>query len=128
MKNIHLKKGIYKPNLKLLKIIKYEYPGRKININIQSNEFTCLCPWTGQPDFANVIINYIPDKKCIELKSLKLYLQSYRNIGIVHESAVNNILDDLVKICKPLEMEVILEFNIRGGIKTTVKKNYVKTY
>ncbi len=113
-----------KPDIKLLKTIDYEYPGKKIAVDIVTEEFTCVCPWTGQPDFATVKINYVPEVKCIELKSLKLYLQSYRNTGIVHESVVNNILEDLVKICKPLEMQVTAEFNIRGGLKTTVTRVY----
>jgi 7-cyano-7-deazaguanine reductase len=113
-----------KPDNKLLKVIDYEYPGKKIAVDIATEEFTCLCPWTGQPDFATVKINYAPDVKCIELKSLKLYFQSYRNAGIVHESVVNNILEDLVKICNPLEMQVTAEFNIRGGLKTTVTREY----
>jgi len=110
----------------ILKVIDYEYPGKKIEIDISTNEFTCLCPWTGQPDFATVTIKYIPNKKCVELKSLKLYLQSYRNVGIVHESVVNRILNDLVRLCKPKQMSVEAEFNIRGGIKTKVVASYPK--
>ena len=115
-----------RPDIKALKTISYEYPGKRIVIDIVTGEFTCVCPWTGQPDYATVKINYVPDVKCIELKSLKIYLQSYRNIGIVHESVVNNILEDLVRICKPLEIQITAEFNIRGGLKTTVSREYRK--
>jgi len=83
-------------------------------------EFTCLCPKTGQPDFANIAINYVPDKLCVELKSLKLYLWSYRNEGAFHEAVTNKILDDLVAAIKPKWMEVKATFNVRGGITTTV--------
>ena len=115
-----------KPDIKQLKSIPYGYPKKDINVNIVTNEFTCICPWSGLPDFATITINYTPDKKCVELKSLKLYLQSYRDVGIVHENAVNNILDDMVNCCNPQKMEIVIEFNIRGGIKTTVKREYVK--
>jgi 7-cyano-7-deazaguanine reductase len=110
----------------LLSVFPYEYKGKKIEINIESEEFTCLCPWSGLPDFAYLNINYIPDKVVVELKSLKYYLQSYRMVGIVHESAVNKILEDLVKASKPKSMTVEIVFNIRGGITTTVKAEYKK--
>ena len=87
-------------------------------------EFTCLCPKTGQPDFAELEIRYVPDKLCIELKSLKLYLWSFRNEGAFHEKVINDILDDLVKISTPRWMEVIGTFNVRGGIHTTVSATY----
>ena len=104
----------------------YEYAGKDIEIITETDEFTCLCPWSAQPDFAHLKITYIPDKLCVELKSLKLYLQSYRNVGIVHESAVNCMLDDIVKIIKPESISVEAIFNLRGGIKTTVKAEYKK--
>lgn len=94
--------------------------GRNYVIRCDCPEFTCLCPRTGQPDFANITIKYIPDEKCIELKSLKLYLWSYRNEGVFHEAVTNNILDDLVRACRPKFMEVKAEFFARGGITTTV--------
>ena len=87
-------------------------------------EFTCLCPKTGQPDFAELEIRYVPDKLCIELKSLKLYLWSFRNEGAFHEKVINDILDDLVQISAPRWMEVIGAFNVRGGIHTTVSATY----
>jgi 7-cyano-7-deazaguanine reductase len=115
-----------KINPKLLVAMDYEYVGKKIEVIVETDEFTCLCPWSGLPDFAHVKISYIPAKLCVELKSLKLYVQSYRNIGIVHENVVNRILADLVKLVKPKEMHIEAIFNIRGGIKTTVKSDYKK--
>jgi len=115
-----------KPNPALLKIMPYEYAGKDINVCIETEEFTCLCPWTGLPDFAYVAINYTPDKTVVELKSLKMYFQSYRNIGMVHESAVNSILNDLVKAVKPKEMAIDIEFAVRGGIITTVSAEHKK--
>ena len=100
------------------------FPGRDYTIEMECPEFTCLCPKTGQPDFATLYISYVPDKLCIELKSLKLYLWSFRNEGTFHEKAVNDILDDLVQISTPRWMEVIGAFNVRGGIHTTVSATY----
>ena len=94
--------------------------GRDYNIDMECPEFTCLCPKTGQPDFGILDISYIPDKLCIELKSLKIYLTSYRNEGGFHEKVVNIILDDLVAACKPKKMKIVGDFNVRGGIHTTV--------
>jgi len=109
-----------------LKTFEYEYPGKPIELDISTEEFTCVCPWSGLPDFAKLTIRYVPDKKCIELKSLKYYLLSYRQVGIVHEHVINRILEDLVVCCDPIRMSVIGEFNIRGGIKTVAKANYEK--
>ncbi|OQA91672.1 MAG: NADPH-dependent 7-cyano-7-deazaguanine reductase [Elusimicrobia bacterium ADurb.Bin231] len=111
---------------KILVVMPYEYKGKDTDVIIETEEFTCLCPWSGQPDYAHVKISYIPAKLCVELKSLKLYLQSYRNTGIVHESVVNRILNDLVKKLSPKRMSVEAIFNLRGGIKTTVKTQYEK--
>lgn len=83
-------------------------------------EFTCLCPKTGQPDFATLILDYVPDKTCIELKSLKLYIWSYREIGCFHEAVTNRILDDLVNVTQPRYMKLTAKFYVRGGIFTTV--------
>ena len=94
--------------------------GRDYTIEMECPEFTCLCPKTGQPDFATLYISYIPEKLCIELKSLKLYLVSYRNEGGFHENLTNVILDDLVAACRPREMKIVGDFNVRGGIRTTV--------
>ena len=96
------------------------FPGRDYNIDMECPEFTCLCPKTGQPEFGILDIRYIPDKLCIELKSLKIYLTSYRNEGGFHEKVVNIILDDLGSACKPKKMKIVGDFNVRGGIHTTV--------
>ena len=99
-------------------------PERDYEINMECPEFTCLCPRTGQPDFAVVRIHYVPDRLCVELKSLKLYLWSYRNEGGFHEAVMNQILDDLVHACRPRKMTVVGDFNVRGGIHTTIKIEY----
>ena len=94
--------------------------GRDYTIRIDVPEFTCLCPKTGQPDFATLNIEYIPENLCIELKSLKLYVWAFREVGAFHEAVTNSILDDLVKACAPRFMRLTAEFNVRGGIYTTV--------
>lgn len=99
-------------------------PDRDYQIDFTCPEFTCLCPKTGQPDFATIKISYIPDQMCIELKSLKLYLWSYRNQGAFHEAVINHILDDLVSAVQPRSMEVIGDFYIRGGIHTVVTAKF----
>jgi len=96
-------------------------------VNIEFPEFTCVCPKTGLPDFATIKIEYIPDKLIVELKSLKMYFISYRNVGTFHEDVANKILDDLVAACKPKKMKIIGEFNVRGGIKTSVTALYPTT-
>jgi 7-cyano-7-deazaguanine reductase len=100
------------------------HPQRDYNIEINCPEFTSLCPKTGQPDFGAIIINYCPDQLCLELKSLKLYLQSYRQQGIFYEAATNKILDDLIAACQPRRMTVTGDFRARGGITTSVKAQY----
>jgi len=100
-------------------------PGRDYEIHMECPEFTCLCPRTGQPDFATIDIIYIPDKLCLELKSLKLYLGSYRNEGAFHEAVTNKILDDLVGACRPRWMKVVGDFYVRGGIHTTVSAEHI---
>lgn len=95
-------------------------PDRDYEIRFDCPEFTCLCPKTGQPDFATIKIRYVPDKLCVELKSFKLYLWSYRNEGAFHEAVTNRILDDLVIAIQPRFMEVMGDFFVRGGIHTTV--------
>ncbi len=95
-------------------------PERDYTIRIRVPEFTCLCPKTGQPDFATLHIEYVPDRLCVELKSLKLYVWSYREEGAFHEAVTNAILDDLVAACQPRFMRLTTEFNVRGGIYTTV--------
>ena len=98
---------------------------RDYEIEFDCPEFTCLCPLTGQPDFAHFSISYVPDQKCVELKSLKLYLWSYRNEGAFHEKVTNQILDDLVAAVKPRLMEVKGEWFVRGGITTIVTASHV---
>src|SRR5438445_6523537 len=95
-------------------------PGRDFAIHMQIPEFTCLCPKTGQPDFATLFLDYIPDAKCVELKSLKLYIWSYRDEGAFHEAVTNRILDDLVAATQPRFMRLTAKFGVRGGIYTTV--------
>ena len=95
-------------------------PHRDFHIYMEIPEFTCLCPKTGQPDFATIKITYVPDQRCIELKALKLYLWSYRDEGAFHEAVINRILDDLVSACRPRKITVVGDFNVRGGIHTTV--------
>ncbi len=95
-------------------------PERDYTIHIRMPEFSCLCPKTGQPDFATLFLDYVPDKLCIELKSLKNYIWSYRNEGAFHEAVTNQILNDLVQACMPRFMRLRAEFNVRGGIYTIV--------
>ena len=99
---------------------------RDYEIRFECPEFTCVCPKTGQPDFATLRIVYIPDKLCVELKSLKFYLWSYRNEGAFHEAVTNKILDDLVKAVKPRFMEIEGDFYVRGGIHTVVRTSHTK--
>jgi 7-cyano-7-deazaguanine reductase len=95
-------------------------PERDYTIAIEIPEFTCLCPKTGQPDFATLQLEYVPDETCVELKSLKLYIASYRNVGAFHEAVTNRILDDLRTLLAPRFIRLRAEFNVRGGIYTTV--------
>ncbi len=95
-------------------------PGRDYTIRIQVPEFSCLCPRTGQPDFAVLDLEYVPDQLCLELKALKLYVWSYRDEGAFHEAVTNQILDDLVDACRPRFMRLVADFNVRGGLYTTV--------
>jgi len=95
-------------------------PERDYRIHMEIPEFTCLCPMTGQPDFATLVLDYVPERKCVELKSLKLYVWSYRDEGAFHEAVTNRILDDLVAAVKPRKAEVVGDFFVRGGIHTVV--------
>lgn len=97
---------------------------RHYSVSFTIPEFTCVCPMTGQPDFATLRITYVPDRQLIELKALKLYVNAYRNVGIFHEFVTNKILSDLVAACAPVRMEIEGDFNVRGGIKTVVKAAY----
>ncbi len=106
---------------KQLEVFPNPKPSRDYTIRIESPEFTCLCPKTGQPDFATLELEYIPDQHCVELKSWKLYLWSYRDEGGFHEDLTNRILDDLVAALDPRYIRLTAEFNVRGGIYTTVE-------
>jgi 7-cyano-7-deazaguanine reductase len=101
-------------------------PGRDYSIQMQIPEFTCLCPMTGQPDFATLELEYVPDRLCVELKSLKLYVWSYRDEGAFHEAVTNRILDDLVRTLRPRFARLAARFNVRGGIFTTVVAEHRK--
>jgi 7-cyano-7-deazaguanine reductase len=103
-----------------LEVFANTHPGRDYEVAMECPEFTCVCPKTGQPDFATIRIRYVPDRLCVELKSLKLYLWSYRDQGGFHEDVVNRILDDLVEAVRPRRMTVEGDFRIRGGIHTVV--------
>jgi 7-cyano-7-deazaguanine reductase len=108
----------------VLETFPYEYSGKDITMNIETDEFTSVCPWSGLPDFATISIEYIPAKVCIELRSLKYYLLSYRNVGIYQEHLVNRILDDLVRCSRPVWMKVTADYRIRGGVHTVASREY----
>ena len=101
-------------------------PGRDYRIQMEIPEFTCLCPMTGQPDFATLSLEYVPDRLCVELKSLKLYIWSYRNEGAFHEDVTNRILDELVELLSPRRMKIETRWNPRGGMSSTIVAEYVK--
>ena len=103
---------------------KNQYPDKECTIELTIPEFTSVCPKTGLPDFGTIRISYVPDNACVELKSLKLYMNAYRNVGIFYEHAINKILDDFVRSCQPRSAHVVGEFNVRGGIKAVVSASY----
>ncbi|HQP91297.1 MAG TPA: preQ(1) synthase [Candidatus Omnitrophota bacterium] len=103
-----------------------QYPDKKIIVHIQTSEFTCICPKTGLPDFADIDIEYTPAKYCIELKSFKEYLMSFRAVGIFHEHFANKLMDDFIKASAPVWVKMTTKFNPRGGITTTVTREYKK--
>src|SRR5688572_17770794 len=111
---------------KTLELVPNPHPDRDYEVSMTVPEFTCLCPVTGQPDFATIRIRYVPDLHLVELKSLKLYIWSYRNEGAFHEDVTNRILNDFVAAAKPRWLEVIGDFSVRGGIKTEVRATYGK--
>lgn len=117
----HAQAGI-KAKLPKIECFPSQYKCYEINISVP--EFTSICPKTGLPDFGTITIRYMPDKRCLELKSLKFYLLAYRNLGIFYENAVNRILDDLAAACRPKWLEVRGEFKPRGGIRTEVLVKY----
>lgn len=104
----------------------YEFPGKEITIKFKIPEFTCICPFSDFPDFATIRIEYVPHERCVELKSLKLYINSFREVKVFHEHVINMILEDFVKACDPLRVEIEGDFNVRGNIKTTVRASYIK--
>ena len=111
---------------KQLEVVPNPHPDRDYEVSLEIPEFTCLCPKTGQPDFATVRIRYVPDRQLVELRSVKLYIWSYRDEGAFHEDVTNRILDDIVAVAAPRFIEVVGDFNIRGGIKTVVRATHGK--
>ena len=109
---------------KALEVVPNPHPDRDYEISLEIPEFTCVCPRTGQPDFATFRISYVPDTLCVELKSLKLYLWSYRNEGHFHEDVTNRVLDDLVAALSPRRLRVARLWTVRGGTTTTVRASY----
>lgn len=107
-----------------LDTFEYKYPGKEIIISFACPEFTAICPFSDFPDFATIKIDYVPRERCIELKSLKLYINSFRTVKIFHEHVVNRILEDFVRACDPLRVEIEGDFNVRGNIKTTIRASY----
>ena len=104
----------------------YEFPGSEIKINFEIPEFTCVCPFSDFPDFATIHLEYVLNERCIELKSLKLYINSFRDVKVFHEHVINMILEDFVNACDPLSVEIAGDFNVRGNIKTTISASYKK--
>jgi 7-cyano-7-deazaguanine reductase len=104
----------------------YEYAGREIRINFEIPEFTAICPFSDFPDFAVIKLEYVPNERCIELKSLKMYINAFRNIKVFHEHVINIILEDFVRACDPLRVEIEGDFHVRGNIKTVVRASYEK--
>jgi 7-cyano-7-deazaguanine reductase len=111
-------------DIQALETFPYEYPGREIVMTIETGEFTAVCPWSGLPDFATIRIEYVPAKVCIELRSLKYYLFSYRNVGIYQEHLVNRMIDDLIRCASPKWMKVSADYGIRGGIHTVASREH----
>jgi len=104
----------------------YEFPGNEIWIEFEMPEFTAICPFSDFPDFAVIRLKYVPDSRCIELKSLKLYINSFRNVRVFHEHVINIIREDFVEACDPLKVEIEGDFHVRGNIKTVVRASYKK--
>lgn len=113
-------------NLYALDTFAYEFPGHEIKINFEIPEFTAVCPFSDFPDFAVIRLEYVPNERCIELKSLKMYINSFRNIKVFHEHVINIILQDFVNACDPLSVEIEGDFHVRGNIKTVVRASYRK--
>src|SRR5258708_2624216 len=114
-------------NLFPLDTFAYEFPGREITINFEIPEFTAICPFSDFPDFGTLRIRYVPHQRCVELKSLKLYINSFRAVKIFHEHVIKVVLEDFVRACDPLKVEIEGDFNLRGNIKTVVRANYLRS-
>jgi 7-cyano-7-deazaguanine reductase len=110
----------------VLETFPYEYPGKDVDVEIDTDEFTAVCPYSGLPDFATIRVRYVPGKLLIELRSYKYYLLSYRSVGIYQEHVVNRILEDLVRCCRPKWMQVIADYRIRGGVHTVASVEWGK--
>ena len=113
-------------NLPRLDTFQYKHQGKAINVSFMCPEFTAICPFSDFPDFATIKIDYIPNELCVELKSLKLYINAFRSVKIFHEHVVNQILDDFVRACDPVSVDIEGDFNIRGNIKTVIRASYRK--
>jgi 7-cyano-7-deazaguanine reductase len=113
-------------DVRALETLPYEYPGKDVVVSIDTDEFTAVCPYSGLPDFATIRIDYIPSRMLIELRALKYYLLSFRNVGIYQEHLVNRILDDLVRCAQPRWMKVAADYRIRGGVHTVASREYRK--
>lgn len=111
-------------DLYALETFEYKYPGKEIRISFTCPEFTAICPFSDFPDFATIKIDYVPKSRCVELKSLKLYINSFRSAKIFHEHVVNKILEDFVRVCDPVSVDIEGDFNIRGNIKTVICASY----
>ncbi|HXF42744.1 MAG TPA: preQ(1) synthase [Pyrinomonadaceae bacterium] len=111
-------------NLYPLDTFAYEFSGSEIWVNFEIPEFTAICPFSDFPDFATIRLRYVPNKRCVELKSLKLYINSFRNVKIFHEHVINVIKEDFIRACDPLKLEIEGDFNVRGNIKTVVNASY----
>ena len=114
-------------NLYALDTFAYEFPGKEIRINFEMTEFTAVCPFSDFPDFATIRLEYVPNERCIELKSLKLYINSFRNVKVFHEHVINIILEDFVAACDPLKVDIEGDFHVRGNIKTVVRASYSRS-
>jgi len=113
-------------NLTPLDAFPYEYPGKKVWVDFTIPEFTAICPFSDFPDFATIRLEYVPNKLCVELKSLKLFINSFREVKIFHEHVINLIRDEFVRACDPLRLKITGDFNVRGNIKTIVRTSYKK--
>ena len=111
-------------NLFPLDTFLYEFPGREISIKFEIPEFTAICPFSDFPDFAIIRLEYVPNERCVELKSLKLYINSFRQVKIFHEHVIYVILEDFVRACDPLRVEIESDFHVRGNIKTIIRATY----